>query len=103
MPTTKHSVGLQFANMSPDAFQKAEVEVGLPLTSSSSGFAKADFFVARRFELSPKVCHLAWQVQGGVLRPLSGQTAINDRFFISSPLGYSHLGHAYESNLPEQA
>jgi hypothetical protein len=46
--------------MSHDAFQKAEVELGLPVTSNSSAFAKADFFIARKFELNPQVCNLTW-------------------------------------------
>lgn len=35
------------------------------------------------------------------MRPIGNQnTAINDRFFISNAMGYTHLGHSYSSSMP---
>jgi hypothetical protein len=104
MPTYKHSVGLQFGNMTGERYQKAEVEVGLPISANSCAFARADFFVAQKHELS-EVCNLIWQAQGGVVRPLFGAktTAINDRFFITNPMGYRHIGQTFAPNIPPSA
>lgn len=30
----------------------------------------------------------------------STKTSINDRFFISNSMGYTHMGHNYDSNAP---
>jgi hypothetical protein len=38
------------------------------------------------------------------MRPLGkkDETAINDRFFISNAMGYTHLGHCYPSSIPHE-
>ena len=77
--------------------------MGLPLQTNSSSFAKADFFHSQKVEIVPEKLNFIWQVQGGIIRPLlsGSNTAINDRFFITHPMGYTHIGHLYESNIPK--
>ena len=45
MPTHKHSVGLQYADMNESVYKKVDFEVALPGNDASS-FAKVDFFIA---------------------------------------------------------
>jgi hypothetical protein len=37
-----------------------------------------------------------------MIRPMFGssKTAINDRLFITNSMGYTHLGHIFDSNSP---
>lgn len=104
MPTYKHSVGFQYAKIGEDeSYSKMDVECGIPVGKDSVGFGKVDAFYTRRLYLVPDKLKLVWLIQGGLVRPMFGhnRVAINDRFFFGSPMGYTHMGHCYKSNAPQ--
>lgn len=105
MPTYKHSVGVQYAKIGEDeSYRKVDVEYALPIGKDSVAFGKVDAFFTRRYHLLPEKLKLVWLIQGGFVRPMFGQgrVAINDRFFVASPMGYTHMGHSFKSNAPKE-
>jgi hypothetical protein len=84
--------------MAADIYKKLDIEVGMPLNAETPGFLKLDGFVTQSQVLIQDKLKLVCQLQGGIIRPIgSKRTAINDRFFISNAMGYSHLGHDFKS------
>ena len=65
-------------------------------------FLKVDGFIAKTITLKPEKLKFVTQATAGVIRPVFGSksTTINDRFFITNSLGYSHLGHTHPSSNP---
>jgi hypothetical protein len=103
LTTHKHSIGILYAKIEELIYKKVELEIGFPLSNDSHGFAKLDGFVAKKWNLIPNKLNLVWQLSGGLIRPMFGskRVALNDRYFASSPFGYTHLGHCHPSNMPE--
>lgn len=103
MPTYKQAIGLQYNQMNESTYHKLDFEVALPVTSTDAvAYCKADAFWTRVWHAIPKKLKVVWQLQGGIIRPLfsSKETSINDRFFVTHAMGYSHIGHAFKSGVP---
>lgn len=102
MPTYKRSAGIQYSDMSEDSYQKLDIEYGLPIGKNTNSFFKIDGFLTKSQVLIEEKLKVVWLLQGGLIKPIGcNRTAINDRFFISNSLGYSHLGHSFPSSLPK--
>jgi hypothetical protein len=65
-------------------------------------FLKFYGFFCHKVILYPKKLNLVLSFQGGAMRPILGsqKTYINDRFFYTNPMGYTHLGHSEPPNHP---
>jgi hypothetical protein len=88
--------------MSEDSYQKLDIEYGLPIGKNTSSFFKIDGFLTKSQVLIEEKLKVVWLLQGGLIKPIGcNRIAINDRFFISNSLGYSHLGHSFPSSLPK--
>jgi len=77
----------------------------VPITSKDSvSFIKIDAFHTKAHHLFEDKLKLVWQAQAGIMRPIgiNGRTAVNDRFFITQSLGYTHLGHCFDCLLPKE-
>lgn len=103
MVTYKSSVGLSYNDMQEKQYRKLDLEVALPMGGDSVGYIKADGFIVRTHPIVEKKLNFVWQVQGGVMRSCFGKprTAINDRFYLSSSMGFSHLNKRFQSNQPD--
>ncbi|TNV80343.1 hypothetical protein FGO68_gene16447 [Halteria grandinella] len=106
MPTHKHSIGLQYAKIAEDqSYRKLDIECALPIGKDSVAFGKVDAFYTKRFYPVEDKLKLVWLIQGGFVRPMfgMGRVAINDRFFIASPMGYQSMGNSFKSNVPKDS
>lgn len=89
--------------MSEGIYKKLDIECGLPIGSNTSSFFKIDGFLTKSQLLIEEKLKIVWQLQGGILKPLGcdHRTAINDRFFVSNSMGYSHMGHSFPASKPQ--
>lgn len=89
--------------MQEKQYKKLDFEVALPTDGDSTGFIKADAFISRTHPIVEEKMNFVWQLQGGMMRSCFGKprTAINDRFYLSNSMGFSHLNKHFISNKPE--
>ena len=77
--------------------------MALPFTSKDAvSYFKVDAFHTQSHLVFDEKLKLVWQLSGGILRPLgqNPRSAVNDRFFITHALGYTHLGHSFPCAMP---
>jgi len=82
-----------------DTYSKGSIELAIPEGlghyHGMTSFLKLDAFIAKTYPLFENKLNLTGQIQTGFIMPTLGckKTSINDRFFVASAFGYSHMGH----------
>eukprot|EP00347_Sterkiella_histriomuscorum_P010486 403376097 len=104
MLSYKQSIGLEYLKFDQTSYRKLDIDLALPNGlghhHGMPSFLKVDGFIAKTISLVPQHLNFCGQIQGGFIRPLMGsqKTTVNDRFFITNSMGYTHLGHIFKSN-----